>query len=122
MVILVRLLGIFVVIFGVIYLSNPNNIIKPYMAFWLVGKRLYMGAVLSFLIGIILLLAASQCAVTWFVALFGILGIIKGIVLFVLGQEKAKSWVNWWTERPITFLRLHALIAIIIGTLLICSA
>lgn len=84
MVILVRLLGILVAGFGVIYLLNPN-IIKPYMAFWIVGKRLYMGAILSLLIGIILLLAASQCAVTWFVALFGILGIIKGVVLFVLG-------------------------------------
>ena len=121
MVILVKLLAIVVMVFGVIYLLKPN-IIKPYMAFWTIGKRIYMGAILSLVIGIILLLAASQCAVTWFIAAFGILGIIKGIVLFVLGPEKTISMLKWWEEKPVAFLRLHALVAIIIGALLIYSA
>ena len=121
MVILIRLLGIVTVVFGAIYLLKPD-IIKPYMAFWMIGKRLYGGAVLSLAIGIILLLAASQCTITWFVALFGILGLVKGIVLFVAGQEKMKSWADWWIERPITFRRVHALVAIIIGALLIYAA
>jgi len=121
MVILVKFLGIIIVVFGVIYLLNPK-MMKPYMAFWKKGKRLYMGAALSLLIGIVLLLAASQCAVSWFVALFGILGLIKGIVLFVLRQEKAISMINWWAERPIAFLRAHALFALVVGALLIYCA
>jgi len=121
MVILVKLLGIIIAVFGVIYLLNPN-MMKPYVAFWKKGKRLYMGAALSLLIGIILLLAASQCAVSWFVAAFGILGFIKGIVLFVLRQEKMISMINWWAERPVAFLRVHALIALVVGALLIYSA
>ena len=121
MVILVKLLGIIIAVFGVIYLLKPN-IMKPYVAFWKRGKRIHIGAVLSLLIGIILLLAASQCAVSWFVAAFGILGLIKGIVLFVLRQEKAISMINWWAERPIAFLRVHALFALVVGALLIYSA
>ena len=121
MVILVKLLGIIIVIFGVVYLFNPN-IIKPYMAFWRRGKRLRMGAGLSLLIGVIFLLAASQCRLSWFVALFGILGLIKGVVLFVIKPEKAILMINWWAERPVGFLRGHALFALVVGALLIYCA
>ncbi len=121
MVILVKLFGIVIVVFGVYYMLNPN-MMKPYVAFWKKGKRLYMGGALSLLIGIIFLLAASQCKVGWFVTLLGIMGLIKGIALFVLRQEKAIAMINWWAERPVAFLRTHALVAIIFGALLIYSA
>ena len=121
MVMAVRVFGILIAVFGVFYILNPN-IIKPYMAFWKTGKRLYIGGLLSLLIGTFLLLAASQCRVSWFVALFGILGLVKGIVLSLVGQEKAVSMLDWWGERPVTFLRVHALFAIAIGALLIYCA
>ena len=121
MVILVKLLGIVLVVFGVVYLLNPN-IMKQYIAFWKKGKRLYAGAAASLLIGIILLLAASQCAVSWFVTAFGILALIKGIVLFVLKPEKVMPMMEWWLQKPVAFLRGHAIIAIVIGVLLIYAA
>lgn len=121
MVILVKLFGIVIVVFGVIYLLNPN-IMKQYVAFWKQAKRIFIGAVLSLLIGIIFLLAAPQCRLPWFVAAFGILGLIKGIVLFAIGQEKAIAMINWWAGRSVTFLRIHALIALALGALLIYSA
>jgi len=121
MVILVKLLGIIIVVFGVIYLLNPK-MMKPYMAFWKKGKRLYMGAALSLLIGIIFLLAASQCRWRGFIVAFGILSVAKGIWLFVISQEKAISILDWWAKRPIAFLRVHALFALVVGALLIYSA
>ena len=81
-----------------------------------------MGGALSLLIGIILLLAAPQCRISWFVALFGILGLIKGIALLVIKPEKAISMINWWVERPVGFLRVHALFAFVVGALLIYCA
>ena len=121
MVIFVKLLGIIIVAFGVAYLVNPN-IMKPYMAFWKKGKRLYMGAALSLLIGIIFLLAASQTRIGWFIALFGILALAKGIWLLVTPAEKLISMLEWWAKRPVAFLRVHALFAIAIGALLIYCA
>ncbi|MBL7081134.1 MAG: hypothetical protein ISS44_01000 [Candidatus Omnitrophica bacterium] len=121
MVILVKLLGIIIVVFGVIYLLKPS-IMKSYISFWKRGKRLYIGGILSLLIGVILLLAASQCRMSWFVAAFGILGLSKGIVLLVLREEKMRTMINWWAERPIAFLRVHALFALVVGALLIYSA
>jgi hypothetical protein len=78
MVAFVKFLGIFIVGFGVAFFVNPN-IIKQYMNFWKAGKRLYLGAVLAFLIGIVFLLAASQCRWTGFIVAFGILSVAKGI-------------------------------------------
>ena len=121
MVMLVKVFGMVILAFGVYYLLNPN-IIKPYVAFWKKGKRLYMGGALSLLIGIIFLLAARQCEVTWFVALLGIMALIKAIALFIMRREKVMAMMNWWVERPVTFLRVHALFAIAFGALLILSA
>ena len=121
MLVVVRLLGIFITVFAIVYLLNPN-IIKPYMAFWKSRKRLYMGGALSLLIGIIFLLAASQCRWRGFIVAFGILALVKGIWLFVISPEKVMSFMNWWIKRPITFLRGHALLALAIGVLLIYCA
>ena len=121
MVMLVKLLGVFIIVFGLTYLYNPN-IMKNYIEFWKAKKRIYIGAVLSLLISVILLLAASRCRVSWFIILFGLLGLIKGVVLFAVKQEKVASWLEWWTGRPVIFLRLHAVIAVIMGILLLYSA
>ncbi len=121
MVILVRLLGIVLVGFGVAYLVNPN-IMKQYIAFWKKGKRLYAGAAASLLIGIILLRAASQYTLSLVVTVFGILALIKGIVLFVLKPEKVMPMMEWWLQKPVAFLRGHAIIVIVIGVLLIYCA
>lgn len=121
MVILVKLLGIITVVFGVTFLMRPE-VIKKYMAFWTKGKRVYTGGSLSILIGIILLFAASQCGVVWFVTVIGIWGLIKGIILFILGPKKVISMINWWIARPPAVLRILALLTLSIGTLLVCSA
>ncbi len=120
MVALVKLLGIFMVGFGVAYFIKPS-IIKQYMAFWKSKKRLYLGGALALLIGIIFLFVASQCRWRGFIVAFGILAIAKGIWLFIINQEKAISILDWWVKRPITFLRVHALFAVTIGVLLIYS-
>ncbi len=120
MVILVKLLGIVIVVFGVIHLVSPD-LTKRYMGFWIKGKRGYAGGCLSILIGIILLFAASQCRLAWFVALFGILALVKGFVLFVLGPERLTSTINWWRARPPVAQRLLGLLKLALGALLIYS-
>ena len=118
MVVLVKFFGIVIVAVGAIFLLKPDAM-NPYMNFWIKGKRIYGGGVLSTIFGIIFLLAASQCRLAWIVAIVGIWGIIKGILLFVLGPEKLKSWIDWWKGRPVGALRLLALLALAIGALII---
>ena len=120
MIAFVKFLGIFIVGFGVAFFINPS-IIKRYMAFWMSKKRLYLGAALALLIGIIFLLAAPQCRWRGFIVVFGILSLIKGICLFAFSQEKLIACMDWWAKRPIAFLRGYAVFAITLGVLLIYS-
>ncbi|MBL7084556.1 MAG: hypothetical protein ISS43_00415 [Candidatus Omnitrophica bacterium] len=121
MVAFVKFLGIFIVGFGVAYFVNPS-MIKQYMDFWKTRKRLYLGGALALLIGIVFLLAASQCRWRGFIVAFGILSLAKGICLLVISPEKVISFMNWWIKKPITFFRVHAVFAVILGVLLIYSA
>ncbi len=118
---LVKLMGIVIVVAGIIFGLNPKAM-KAYIAFWGPGKRLRIGAVLSFVIGFIFLLAAAQCRLTAVINIFGILAVIKGILLFILGPEKIKSMMNWWQQKSDLFIRLYALFALAMGALLIYSA
>lgn len=121
MVALVKFLGIFMVGFGVAYFITPG-IIKKYMAFWQKQKRLYLGAALAVLMGMLLLVAAAQCRWRGFIIAFGILSLAKGIWLLIIKQEKAASIMDWWVKRSVKFLRAHAAFAVIIGILLIYAA
>jgi hypothetical protein len=120
MVAVVKLLGIFIVGFGVASFVNPN-VVKQFMGFWKPVKRIYLGGTLSLVLGIIFLLAASQCRWRGFIIAFGILFIARGICVLVIGQKRVISVLDWWLKKPVKFLRGYAVFAIILGTLFIYS-
>ena len=120
MAILVRLLGIAIVVVGVVFLVSPK-LLKQYIAFWRGQKRLYIGGILSLLFGIIFLLAASQCKLAGVIIIFGIWGIVKGVLLFALGQKRLNAYLDWWLKRSPSVTRLLGLITLAIGALIIYS-
>lgn len=121
MLIVVRLIGILIVGMGVAFLLRPK-LYRQYAAFWQPGKRLYLGAILAILFGVILLLAATQCRLIGVILALGILCLVKGILILPLGEKKIKSILKWWQAKPLWVLRLVALIAIAFGALLFYSA
>ncbi len=121
MVILVRLFGIAIVVMGIVFLANPKTL-KQYMAFWKQQKRLYIGCILSLLFGVIFLLAASQCRRAGVIIVLGIWAIIKGVLLFALGQKRLNAYLDWWSGRPLSTARLLGIIALALGILVIYSA
>ncbi len=120
MLVLVKLFGIVIVAMGSIFTFNPQAL-KQVFSFWQQGNRVYLVGVLRILIGIVLLMAASQCRLIWVVVTLGLLVLIKGVLIFILGIEKIKSMLNWWGQRPLGILRLMGLIALSIGALLLYS-
>lgn len=118
---LVKLVGIIIVVMGAIFLVKPATY-KKYINFWMKGNRLYPGGILSLLFGIIFLRAASNCALSWFVFLVGILSLTKGILAFALGPKKIKPFLEQMENKPDSTLRVLAVLALAIGILLIYAA
>ena len=117
----VKLMGIILVVFGAIYFVKPNAI-KKSVRFWVKDKRIYFGAILNLLIGVIFLVTASKCTIPWIVVIVGIWSLLKGILAFALGPKKINFIVEKLTEGSVKTLRIFAVIALILGTLLIYSA
>ncbi len=118
---LIRIIGIVFVFITIVYLLKPD-IMKRIMEFFKQGTRLYFAALLRLVLAVIFLLAARQCSQFWVIFAFGVLFIISGLLIFILGPEKVKSYISWWQKQPFIFLRFVALIGLAIGALIIYSA
>jgi uncharacterized protein YjeT (DUF2065 family) len=95
---------------------------KRLMEFIKQGRRMYFAALLRFALAIVFLLAAKQCRYFWVIFAFGVLFIISGLLIFILGIEKVKSYISWWQKQPLMLLRVMALLGLAIGALIIYSA
>jgi uncharacterized protein YjeT (DUF2065 family) len=118
---LVKLIGIIIVAFSVVYTVKPATI-KKALNFWTKQKRIYWGAVLNLLFGFILLRASGECTLSWFVAVMGALSLLKGILIFALGEKKVLDWTESIVKRPPKVLRVFGIIGIAIGACLIYAA
>ena len=118
---IVRLIGLIVAVAGVVFIVKIKTL-KQLLAFWDEGKRVYVLGGIRILVGLILLLSASQCRVVWIIFIMGILAIINGAAIFVLGMEKSKEVIKVWLEKPDKTLRSVSLIVIAIGLVLLYSA
>lgn len=120
MVIFVKSIGIVVTGLGIAFLLNQKAL-KQCMYFCEQGKRLYYVGILRVIFGIILLVGSGLCRLTGVVAAIGVLVLVSGILIFVMGIGKVKTMLKWWQGRPPFILRLMALIATLIGLLLLYS-
>jgi uncharacterized protein YjeT (DUF2065 family) len=117
----VKIIGIVFVFITIIYLLKPG-VTKRLMEFAVQGRRIYLVALIRFVLAVVFLLAARQCSRVWIKLAVGVLLIISGLLIFILGLEKVKSYINWWQKQPLILLRVMALIGLGLGALIIYSA
>lgn len=120
MLILIKLIGIVIIGFGIIFLVSPNTM-RKFMLFCEKGKRVYIAGILRILFGVIFLLAASQCRLAGVIVTLGVLFIIAGVTIFILRLDRIKTMLKWYYGRSLLVLRLIALVPIAIGALILYS-
>ncbi|MCF7908638.1 MAG: hypothetical protein K9L86_07210 [Candidatus Omnitrophica bacterium] len=118
---LVKLVGMAVFALGVIFFLKPDQI-KKWLNFWMQENHLYMGGLLSILVGIVFLIAAARCSIPWIIVVFSIMSLIKGVALFALGSKKVIAFAEKFTKRPPKALRRFAILSLAFGVLLIYAA
>jgi len=117
----VKIVGIVFVFMTIVYFLKPD-IMKRLMEFFKQGRRMYLAAMIRLVLAIVFLLAARQCRQFWVIFVFGVLFIISGLLIFILGSEKVKSYINWWQKQPVMLLRVMALVGLALGAIIIYSA
>jgi hypothetical protein len=119
--IVVKIIGIVFIFMAIVYFLKPD-IMKRLMEFFKWGKRMYIAGLIRFVLAIVFLLGARECDVTWVIVTFGILFLIGGLLIFVLGLEKVKSYIGWWQKQSVLLLRVIALITLAVGAVIIYAA
>jgi len=119
--IVINIVGIVIMLTGVLYIAYPS------MMLWLIdffkkGYRIYLAALLRFALGIIFLLGARECSMTWLITAFGILFLFGGLLILLLGRARINAVLNYYGTRPLWLLRALASIALIIGAAIIYAA
>lgn len=120
MLLFVRIMAIFMIAMSAVYIINLN-IAKRCIAFWKEGKRPYTGAAVSAICGVLLLVAAPQCALPWIPITVGFISLLKAVVIFAVGPAKLMTRMNSLMGMKTLFLRLLLLIALGLGVLLLYS-
>lgn len=119
--IVVRIIGLLIAAMGVLFAVKPQ-MIQQVFDFFCKDKRLYIAGVIRILLGVILLVAATECTVTWIILVLGIIFLIAGILVFALGIEKCKLTVSRILQKPLKIIRLITIIPIVIGILILIAA
>jgi len=119
--IVIRIIGILMFLAGILFLVNPQ-FIKQIIIFLQKGYRIYFVGMLRIAMAIIFLLGARHCGMTHVIVVLAILFLLSGLSIFMLGSGKIQRILKWYLRQPIFFLRILALVPLILGSLIIYAA
>lgn len=120
MIILAKLIGFVIVTMGLIIALNPDTF-KAVINFWKQGKNLYVAGAMRLAFGVIFIMVAPECRLSWFISVMGILMIIGGIVLFAIGPKRILAIFDWWEKKPLLLIRVIGLMALALGGFILYS-
>ena len=118
MLLLAKLIGIFILTLGLVYLISAQAT-RSMLKFWRQGKRFYVAGGLRGIFGTVLILEAGDARLISAVIGFGALFIIFGIAIFIPPYERPLSAIQWFQEKTDLELRLLALPLLGVGVLLL---
>ncbi|MFC1577251.1 hypothetical protein ACFL42_05210 [Candidatus Omnitrophota bacterium] len=121
MVILTKLIGIVLSILGIYFAIKPE-FMKRMLKYHKDVKKLHTSGVIRLCIGVVLLLAASNCRSSFPIAVLGILAIIGGVAIFAIKPKKMQSMIDWWLKKTDNTLRAWSAFPIIIGLIILNCA
>jgi len=121
MVVIVQIIGVVFMLIGILLLIKPKAL-NPLMQFIKKGKRIYLAAIIRITLAVIFLLAAGDCLVKEVIAVFGILFLLSGLMIFMLGPQKLRRIIELIQKRSPLFLRVLAAVVLAIGVAIAYSA
>lgn len=115
---IVYLLGFLWIAAGAIAILYTDDY-KAYMKGLMARLDRMVLALIPAVFGLLLLFAASSTTHSWFIGLIGILGIVKGVLIYFNPAgilELSKNWLDTLSDQG---YRLIGIIALVLGTVVV---
>jgi hypothetical protein len=103
---------------GLYGLARPHGL-AAFASLWRTWPALWLAVVLRLVFGIALLNAAPSSHAPLVLRIIGILSVVAAIVLPLLGIERLRTLLDWWTRQSIALLRTWSAAAALAGTFLL---
>ena len=117
MAILSFVLSLFVAVLGAVGLVSPVKLLGIVRHFES-QAGIYVAAVLRIIMGVALLYSAPTSHFPGIVRILGIIILVAGLITSLLGRERFRMILHWWSARGPAFMRVWAGFALGFGLLL----
>ncbi len=74
-------------------------------------------AVISFVVGALLILGSSAVDAPWVLILLGLMGVAKGLFFTFAPKKNAMAVIDWWLGAPNKLLRIWGIVAFCVGAI-----
>jgi hypothetical protein len=118
---IIKVIGTAIFCIGLVYLIKPG-LFRSIIGFFAKGKRLYLAAIARFALAIIFIMGARHCGIKWIIVMFGLIFLLSGLLIFMMGLEKAKGIISWYQKQPSFVYRVIAIIVLSIGLIIVYAA
>lgn len=119
MAIFLWIISVLWIIFGITFLVVPSAG-KRFIGAMNKVPKILMGLI-SCIAGILFLLAAPVSSWSWFIAILGMLGLLKGIFFLLSPAGLVRATISWWMNQGSSLYRLWGILALILAALVISS-
>jgi hypothetical protein len=117
MAIVAFVLSLIVGVLGAVGILWPRRLLSLAGQFQRPGG-LYAAAILRIVFGVVLLLTAPASRSSEVVRIVGVIIFVSGLITPLLGLDRFRRILNWWSSRPPLFQRAWAGFALVFGLLL----
>ena len=117
----VKIVGVLFICLGLLGAAQPNAARRA-VGFFKQGKRIYLAALVRFVLAVIFLLAAHECGIPWLIGLLGVLFLVAGLVIIVTGPQRLRPIMEWFQKQSHIWIRAIGVIVLALGGLVIYAA
>jgi hypothetical protein len=118
---IVTVFGVAIAGLGILGLIRPEKLVRFVSVAWQPPSGLYLAIALRLTLGVALVGAASSSRFPDALYILGILSIITAVVAPILGSERVRAFIEWWTARPSGLIRAWAALATVFGVFLVLA-
>ena len=110
-------ISIFWMAIGVTFVIIPSSLKKILKLFSKLPKIALGG--IPLILGLLLILSSSASSFSFYIAMLGMLGIVKGLSILLIPMDTLKTTVKWWLNQYPALYRFWGIVLIILALLVI---